>query len=278
MNSRLIAYTALLSVFITPVLHAQQSEPQGSTDTSPQSNILWDVSSGGGVVENYGQLSLGISRTLSAIASVTQASDGLQGYSAGLNRNSDTGWLGVNYKSISVSNDFSTQTFTLYTGRIVEQWEFLFSPSYVRTRVYGTKVSKQSSTIGAPGLSFGVTHHAKKMDVGINSGVNFYSSNLDSYITDSRMIDNVGLQSQLTTTGLEKSYWSAYVRRYQAWGDWGLAYLDSVSAVDLSHNQSTAVRLTYYFDQQLDLRFALIQGSYSGLTQSSISVGVKYYW
>jgi len=278
MNSRFARLSALLPLLFAPVLHAQQTDTKQPADASPQNNVLWDVSNGGGIVGNYGQLTLGISKGVSATASVTQASDGTQGYSAGLNRNTETGWLGVNYKTISVSNDFSTQTFTLYTGRIVDKWDFSFSPSYIRTSVYGQKGSKQSNTIGAPGLSLGLAHHGKKMDVGLNGGMNFYSSNLDSYITDSRKIDNVGLQTQLTTTGLEKSYWSVYMRRYQSWGDWGLDYLDSISAVDASHNQSTAARLTYYLNRQWDLRFALIQANYSGVSQNNISIGARYYW
>jgi hypothetical protein len=278
MTYRLATFTALLPLLITQLVHAQEPEAADSVDQSPRHNILWDVSNGGGIVENYAKVTLGLSKRVSANASLTQASDGTQGYSAGINRNFEKGWLGVNYKTISVSNDVSTQSLALYTGRVSGNWDFSFTPSYTRTSVYGQKGGKQSNTIGAPGISAGVSHRGKNMDLGIDSGMNFYSGRLDSYISDSRMIGMIGLQSQLTTTGLEKSYWSVYMRRYQSWGDWGLDYLDSVSAVDLSHSQSTAARVVYYLGKQWDLRLALIQSVYSGAAQNSVTVGAKYYW
>jgi len=276
MRYRIGKLTLLLPILFTPYLHAQEVE--ANVDQPPQHNILWDVSSGAGMVGNYAQLTMGLSKQVSANASLSQASDGTFGYSAGINHNFKKAWLGVNYKAVSVSNDVSTQTVSLYSGAKVGNWDFSFTPSYVRTSLYSQLGKKQSSTIGAPGVALGLSHHGKKLSVGIDSGVNFYPTNLNNYIGDSRKIGMPGLQSQLTTTGLEKSYWSVYMRRYQSWGEWGLDYLDSISAVDLTHSQSTAARVVYYLSGQWDLRFALIQGVYSGVAQNTITVGMQYYW
>ena len=278
MNGRFARFIALLPLLLIHSVYAQEAEVPNPSDEVARSNLLWDVSSGGGILENYAKLTLGLSKRVSANASLTQTSDGTLGISATINRNSEKAWIGLSYKSIEVSNDIATQSLALNTGRVVGDWDFSLTPRYTRTSIYGQKGSKQSSAIGAPGVSLGATHHGKKMDVGADAGVNFYSSRLDSYINDSRMIGRIGLQSQLTTTGLEQAYWSAFMTRYHAWGNWGLDYLDTVSAVDLNHSQSVAVRMVYYFGKQWDLRLGLMQSVYAGTAQNTVTLGAKYFW
>ena len=258
-------------------VHAQEPESPIPSDDTAHNSILWDVSNGGGIQEHYAKLTLGLSKAVSTSLSLTSASDGAQGFSAGIIRNSEKGWLGLDYKTIEQSNDISSQSMALNGGRIVGDWAFSITPRYTRTSVYAKTGSKQSSSISA-GLSAGLTHRGKDLDIGAETGVNFYSDRLDSYITDSRKIGKVGLQSQLTTTGLEQSYWSAFLSRYHSWGELGLDYLDTVTAVDLSHSQSVAASIVYYLSRQWDLRLALMQGVYSGSTQSTFTVGAKYYW
>jgi hypothetical protein len=276
LNRNLIV--TLLFALPTTVIHAQDADTATQTGEAPHNSLLWDVSSSDGRQDNYVSLDLALGKRLFANAGLSQSSDGTRGIYAGIVRNSEKGWLGLNYKNISVSQDYTTQTFTLNSGLVAGNWDLSLAPGYIRTTVYGQKGGSKSSAVDAFGISVGATHHGKDMDIGASIGSHYYTNRLDSYVSDSRMIKTDTLQSQLIATGLEKSYWNLYMRRYQEWGNWGLEYQDSVSAVDLSHGQSIAARAVYYLGKRWDLRLALIEDVYPDATYHTVGVGAKYYW
>lgn len=226
----------------------------------------------------YSNLSLGNDYSSVWNVSYMDTASSLNSYGFGWMGSSDRGWKGFRYQYAGEKDNVETRNIELDFGLNRDTWSVSIRPRLNTIQVYTQIGPKSSTTIYSPGVAMDYTYRTKNWDWGVEGGINLYPKRLDTYANNSRLLllfDPLALQM---VSGLEKSYFLGRATRFQHWGDWGLQYINSISAIDFTPSHTVAVSSRIKLASDWDLNLSYLQSYYQQNISTSYALAVSTYW